>query len=332
MGGAKGAGGPVVTSNRRIPVAVVGTGSFGRHHARVLASLPEARLVTVVDRDPGRARQVAAEFGCEWRTHAEGLSGDVRAASVAVPTRHHARVAIPLLESGIDLLVEKPIAADIPSARSLVDTAERTGRILQVGHLERFNPAVEAATAAAALPLFFEVHRMSPFSPRSLDVDVVLDLMIHDIDIVRSLVDSEAVKVDASGLSVVSDRTDIANARIQFRNGCVANLTASRVSTQKIRKLRFFQPREYFSLDYVGRRGVRIGLDDQDRPRVRPLAASDGEPLRHQLRSFLGCVRDRTRPRVSGRDGLEALRLALRIREAIDEHSHLISRTLAASG
>lgn len=321
----------VLNSIQRIPVAVVGTGRFGRHHARVFASLPEADLVAVVDRDPARARQVAAEFGCEGRTAAEGLPQGVRAASLAVPTRQHALAGIPLLEEGIDILVEKPIAQDLASARMLVDTAERTGRVLQVGHLERFNPVVEAATAAATLPLFFEVHRMSPFSPRSLDIDVVLDLMIHDIDIVRTLVDSDVQQVDASGLSVISDRTDIANARIQFQNGCVANLTASRVSTEKIRKLRFFQPREYLSLDYIGRRGVRIGLDEENRPRVRPLPTADGEPLRRQLRSFLRCVRERDRPRVDGRDGLEALRLALRIREAINKHSHLISRTLAAS-
>ncbi len=319
-----------MSRNQRIPVAVVGAGSFGRHHARVFASLPEAELAAVVDRDPARACQVAAEFGCESRTAADGLPELVRAASLAVPTRQHALVGIPLLEGGIDLLVEKPIAADLASAESLVVAAERAGRVLQVGHLERFNPVVEAATAAATVPLFFEVHRMSPFSPRSLDVDVILDLMIHDIDIVRTLVDSEVQQVDASGLSVVSDRTDIASARIQFRNGCVANLTASRVSTEKIRKLRFFQPREYLSVDYIGRQGVRIGLDNENRPLVRPLVTTDGEPLRHQLRSFLRCVRDRTRPRVDGRDGLEALRLALRIREAINRHSDLISRTLAA--
>ena len=319
-----------MTSDGPIPVAVVGAGSFGRHHARVYAGLPEADLVAVVDRDSRRARQVAAEFGCKALDSFGALDGTIRAASVAVPTVGHEEVAAGLLRQGVDALVEKPIAPDIAAAERLVAAAESLGRLLQVGHLERFNPIVEAATAAATLPLFFEVHRMSPFSPRSLDVDVVLDLMIHDLDIVLALVDSEIGRIDASGLSVISDRTDIANARIQFRNGCVANLTASRVSTERIRKLRFFQPREYVSINYVSRQGVRIALDPANAIQVRPLAPAEGEPLERQIRSFLRCVRDRSRPRVSGSDGLAALRLALRIREAIDEHSHVVARTLAA--
>lgn len=313
-----------------IPVAVVGAGSFGRQHARVYASLPEARLVAVVDRDADRAAAVAAEFGCAGHTDSAALPSDVAAASVAVPTEHHAGVGIPLLERGIDLLVEKPVAPDLASARSIVEAADRAGRILQTGHLERFNPVVEAAAAAATLPLFFEVHRLSPFSPRSLDIDVVLDLMIHDLDVVLSLVDSEIGQVDASGLSVISPRTDIANARIQFENGCVANLTASRVSTERIRKLRFFQPRQYVSLDYIRQEGVRIGLDPANRLLHEPLRTDAGEPLQRQLQAFLACVRDRSAPRVSGRDGLRALDLALRIREAIDKHSRVISDTLAA--
>ncbi len=312
-------------------VAVVGVGSFGRQHARVYRALPEAELVAVVDRDGERARQAAADFGCEALTALDGLEGRVQAASLAVPTPQHESVGVALLERGIDVLVEKPIAPDLASARNLVAVAERTGQVLQVGHLERFNPAVEAAAAAATLPLFFEVHRMSPFSPRSLDVDVVLDLMIHDLDIVCTLVNSEIAKVDASGLSVISDRIDIANARLQFRNGCVANLTASRVSTERIRKLRFFQPRQYISLDYIRREGVRIGMDEANRIQVQQLETVAGEPLQRQLHAFLTCVQDRRRPRVSGQDGLLALQLALRIREAIDEHSRLVSKTLAAS-
>lgn len=315
-----------------IPVAVIGAGRFGRHHARVYASLPEAELVAVVDRDAARAEQVAHEFGCEARTSPETLPEAVRAASLAVPTVQHAAVGVSLLKAGVDLLVEKPLASDMESGDDLVSAAESGGRILQVGHLERFNPVVEAATAAATLPLFFEVHRMSPFSPRSLDVDVVLDLMIHDLDIVLSLVDSQIAQVDASGLSVISEQTDIASARIQFGNGCVANLTASRVSTERVRKLRFFQPREYVSIDYVSRQGVRIALDHSNKLQLRRLDPTEGEPLRRQLHAFLRCVHSRSQPRVHGRAGLEALRLALRIREAIDEHSRLVSRTLAARG
>ncbi len=315
-----------------IPVAVVGAGKFGRHHARVYDSLPEAELLVVVDRDATRAEQLATEFGCEAWTSPDTLPGSVRAASLAVPTVQHATVGIPLLKGGVDLLVEKPLASDMKSGNDLVSAAESGGRILQVGHLERFNPVVEAATATATLPLFFEVHRMSPFSPRSLDIDVVLDLMIHDLDIVLSLVDSQIAQVDSSGLSVISDRTDIASARIQFENGCVANLTASRVSTERIRKLRFFQPREYVSLDYVRQQGVRIALDQSNQLQLRPLAPDEGEPLHRQLSSFLHCVRSRSQPRVDGRSGLEALELALRIRKAIDDHSRLVSRTLAARG
>lgn len=313
-----------------IPVAVVGAGNFGRQHARVYAALPEAELIAVVDRDIARAQQVASEYGGAALSDPSALPDEVRAASLAVPTQHHASVGLSLITRGVDLLVEKPIASEIASALELVAAAQKGGRILQVGHLERFNPAVEQAADAATLPLFFEIHRMSPFSPRSLDIDVVLDLMIHDLDIVLNLVDSAVCEVAASGLSVISDTTDIANVRIQFDNGCVANLTASRVSTERIRKLRFFQPREYISLDYIKRQGVRIGLDSSTGLRILPLAADDGEPLQRQLKSFLHCVRDRSRPRVSGEDALETLRLALRIRKAIEAHSRLVSKTLAA--
>ena len=313
-----------------IPVAVIGAGNFGRHHARAYAELAEARLAAVVDRDVDRAREVAAAYGCEALTSASGLEGRVQAASVAVPTQEHAAVGIPMLRAGIDLLVEKPIAADMEGAAALASAAGQNGRILQVGHLERFNPVVEEVSAMATVPLFFEVHRLSPFSPRSLDIDVVLDLMIHDLDIVLSLVDAGITQVDASGVSVISDRTDIANARVQFETGCVANLTASRVSTEKIRKLRLFQPREYISLDYSTRKGVRIRLDSGNNLLPSSLGQGEGEPLQRQLRSFLECVRDRLQPRVDGNAGMAALGLALKIREAIEENSRLVARTLSA--
>ncbi len=313
-----------------IPVAVIGAGNFGRHHARVYSELPGATLVAVVDRDISRARRIADEYGCEALANTDDLSGRILAASVAVPTEHHASVGVPLLDEGIDILVEKPIATDVRAAGNIIAAADGNGRILQVGHLERFNPAVEAAAAVATVPLFFEVHRLSPFSPRSLDIDVVLDLMIHDLDILLSLVDSSISQIDASGLSVISNRTDIANARVQFANGCVANLTASRVSTERIRKLRFFQPREYISVDYIGRKGVRISLNRENQLRASSLHGDDGEPLLRQLRSFLACVADRSRPRVTGGDGLAALDLALKIREAIRKHSRLVAKTLTA--
>ncbi len=313
-----------------IPVAVVGVGAFGKQHARVYAGMEEAELVAVVDADPERARETAAEFGCEALVDSADLAGRVQAVSLAVPTTAHGHAGVPLLAAGLDVLVEKPLAADLETADALVAAAGANGRILQVGHLERFNPIVEAAVALADLPLFFEVHRMSPFSPRSLDTDVVLDLMIHDLDILLALVASPIDRIEASGLPVVSTQADIASVRIVFENGCVANLTASRISTEKIRKLRFFQPRQYVSVDYARRDGVRIGLDEGGRLRFERLATEGGEPLERQLRSFLAAVKNRSQPRVGGREALKALDLALRIRKSIDRHAAVIAATVAA--
>ncbi|MGP0074167.1 MAG: Gfo/Idh/MocA family protein, partial [Bryobacteraceae bacterium] len=235
----------------KIRVAVIGAGVFGRHHLRVLSQSLNATLVGVVDADPERAAQAAAEHNCITFATLGELAGNVDAAVVAVPTSLHAEVGCELLESGIDLLVEKPIAGNLASARRLVDTAAEHGRILQIGHLERFNPAVAALKKITSIPLFFEIHRLSLFSPRSLDVDVVLDLMIHDVDIVLSLTRAEPVEIRAAGIQILSNKDDIANVRLQYPNGCVANFTASRISTERVRKLRLFQPRQYLSLDYT---------------------------------------------------------------------------------
>ncbi|MDE0102223.1 MAG: Gfo/Idh/MocA family oxidoreductase [Bryobacterales bacterium] len=313
-----------------VDVAVVGVGAFGRQHARVYSAMPEARLVAVVDPDRDRAGRVAGEFGCDPVEDIGSLPDSIRAASVAVPTVLHVPVGLALLKRGFDILVEKPLAAGAEGALELVQTAERMGRILQVGHLERFNPAVQIAAANATVPLFFEIHRLSPFSPRSLDIDVVLDLMIHDIDIVLNLAHSPVCKVDASGVPVVSTHADIANARLQFESGCVANLTASRVSTEKVRKLRFFQPGEYVSIDYMSQSGVRIAVGSSSDLRVRPIRPGRDEPLRRQLEAFVKAVRNCQEPPVTGREGLAALDLALRIREAIEKHSRLVSKTLSA--
>ncbi len=313
------------------PVAVVGVGAFGKQHARVYSGLAEAELVAVVDADLERAREVAAEFGCDALTDVSQLGGRVQACSLAVPTVAHAQAGVSILEAGIDLLVEKPIAPDLAAADALISAADTHGRVLQVGHLERFNPIVEAAIRAATLPLFFEVHRMSPFSPRSLDIDVVLDLMIHDLDILLTLVNSAVDRIEATGLPVVSTQADIASVRIVFENGCVANLTASRISTEKIRKLRFFQPRQYVSADYSRREGVRVGLDEEQKLQFERLVVEDGEPLERQLRSFIEAVNTRAKPRVNGRDARKALELALRIREAIDRHAKVVEATIAAN-
>jgi len=316
----------------KIRVAVIGAGQFGQHHARVLRGLPRAELVGVADADLGRAEAVASRFGGRAVADYRRLIGSIAAATLAVPTALHDPIGIELLQQGVDLLVEKPIAADLESADRLIAAAGERGRILQVGHLERFNPAVEAAAALARLPLFFEVHRMSPFTPRSLDIDVVLDLMIHDLDIVLSLVASEIEQAQAVGLPVLSERADIAHARIQFRNGCVANLTASRISTERIRKLRFFQPRQYISVDYARQDGAVFSVGASRQIAFQPLAVERGEPLEREMAAFLEAVATRAAPRVSGADGRRALAVALRIRSEMEAHARLVEATLAANG
>ncbi|HWP86196.1 MAG TPA: Gfo/Idh/MocA family oxidoreductase [Terriglobia bacterium] len=307
-----------------VKIAVVGAGKFGRQHARVYAELPEAELVGVYDADPACAAEVAAAHHCRAFGSLDELAGQVQAVSVAVPTEHHATVATKLLESGIDVLVEKPMARTLAEADQMIAASERHQRILQVGHLERFNPAVEAAAALARRPLFFEAHRLSPFSPRSLDVDVVMDLMIHDLDIVLSLVESEPEEIRAVGLAVLSPKFDIANVRVSFENGCVANFTASRVSTERVRKLRWFQPQEYLSVDYARQDAIVIAVETTGgMPMLshRKLAPPQQEPLRRQLEDFLRCVRDRARPRINGSQGRRALALAHQIQQAMIRHA-----------
>lgn len=314
-------------------IAVIGVGAFGQNHARVLAALDEAELVAVVDTDADRAQKIAAEHGCRGVSgvsDASMLAGEIDAAVVAVPTLHHEAVAIPLLESGVDVLVEKPAAPDLDSLDRMVAAAAANGRILQVGHLERFNPAVQAALEAATLPLFFEVHRLGMFSPRSLDVDVVMDLMIHDLDILLAMVHSPINRIEASGIPILSTQADIASVRIVFDNGCVANLTASRISTEKVRKLRFFQPRQYISVDYTRQDGVLIGLDEKNQLQFRPLATQKAEPLERQARAFLDSVRTRREPAVSGARARKPLEAALRIRSEMERHAEIIRATVAA--
>lgn len=312
-----------------IDVGVIGTGHLGRHHARIYSSMDGVRLVGVADIDPGRAREVAAEYGAEPFSDFGDLLDRLDAVSIAVPTEEHVEVGTRCLEAGLDVLVEKPIARDLKGADRLIASARRKGRTLQVGHVERFNPVVEAAREVATEPQFFEIHRLNTFSFRGLDVDVVLDLMIHDIDIVMSLVDSPVAEVRAVGIPVLSSRADIANVRIEFGNGCVANLTASRVSTERVRKLRFFQPHDYLSLDYEAQRGNLLSLDGGQIRRVA-LEPERDEPLRRQLASFIRTVRERSKPRVSGEDGRRALEVALTVNREIE--AHLSRRALARGG
>jgi predicted dehydrogenase len=291
------------------------------------------RLVGVVDSDLARADALAREFSCRAFGSLEQLlttHSEVQAASVAVPTSHHLAVARALMEAGLDVLIEKPLAASLAEADELVQLAQRLGRIGQAGHLERFNPAVRAVLPLVTQPMFFEVHRLSVFTPRSLDVDVVLDLMIHDLDVVLSFVNSPVAEIRAVGLPILSPRVDIANVRLEFESGCVANLTASRVSTERVRKLRFFQPRQYISIDY-SRQDVlvfTVGAENEasGTPSVNPQikvakpAVTAGEPLHAELKSFLQAVRDRSTPLVSLEEGRRALAVALDVAATIRQH------------
>ena len=312
----------------RIRTAVIGAGSFGRHHLRILSQSPGAQLTGVVDSDAQRAAAAATQHGCPVYSSIAELAGKIEAAVVAVPTSAHADIGCSLLESGIDVLIEKPIAPDLASARHLVDTASRKGRILQVGHLERHNPAVAALKKMMTLPLFFEVHRLSLFSPRSLDVDVVLDLMIHDLDIVLDLVGVLPEEIRAAGISILSDKVDIANVRLAFPGGCIANLTASRVSTERVRKLRLFQPHQYISLDYQKQEAVAFTVSGSQQIGFQPLSVAKDEPLRLEIESFLEAVRNRSRPLVSGEEGLRALDVGLAILGKIKEHAKLVEQQI----
>jgi predicted dehydrogenase len=310
-------------------LAVVGTGQFGKNHCRVIHESEGAELVAVVDIDATRAAEVASLYGGLPLTDYRELGGRVDAAVVAAPTSAHEQIGCFLVDAGIDVLVEKPLTPDVESADRLVRTAEKSGRVLQVGHLERFNPAVSELERRVTLPLFFEIHRMNLFSPRSLDVDVVLDLMIHDVDIVLALTGTEPAEIRAAGVSILSSKVDIANVRLEFSNGCVANLTASRISTERVRKLRLFQPDQYLSLDYTRQdlaifsvRGGQIGFEQAP--------VTKAEPLKLQLEAFLECVQTRKSPKTSGRAARPTLKVALAIVDRIKEHSHVVSQALKA--
>jgi predicted dehydrogenase len=319
---------------------VIGAGAFGRNHARVYHDLAKqgepVRLAAVADTDPARASSVAAEYGAPAATLDEILARNtIHAASVAVPTMHHLSVARRLMEAGVDVLIEKPLASSLAEADELEQLAKRHGRVVQVGHLERFNPAVQATVSLIHEPLFFEVHRLSIFTPRSLDVDVVLDLMIHDLDVVLSFVKSPVKEIRAVGLPVLTDKVDIANVRMEFESGCVANFTASRVSTERVRKIRFFQPHQYISLDY-GRQDVLVftvdpagtnpvpGFPDSQIKIAKPPVIAE-EPLRSELKSFLAAVRARTTPLVSLEDGRRALAVALEVLSEVESHSRKVN-------
>jgi predicted dehydrogenase len=337
-------------------VAVAGAGAFGRNHLRVYRELEASgapvQLAAVVDPNPDVRRSTSETYAIPAFDSIAALLGanlNLNAASICVPTIHHAAAATPLLAAGLDVLIEKPFAATVAEADALIELAAKQQRILQIGHLERFNPAVTAARVLLNRPMFFEAHRLSIFTARSLDVDVVLDLMIHDLDVVLSLVDSEVEEIRAVGLPVLSHTTDIANVRVAFANGCIANFTASRVSTERVRKLRFFQPHQYLSLDFARQDLLLIdvtavaGLTDTElaalierhskpeapgEPKhptaglnLSKIPVAPGEPLRLELEAFLESVRSRRAPVVDGVAGRRALGLALEINAAIAAHA-----------
>jgi predicted dehydrogenase len=295
-------------------VAVVGVGHLGRHHARVLSELPDATLVGVVDADLSRAAEVANAVGAPVVAHVADLIGQVDAVSVAVPTEAHAEVALPLLGAGIHVLVEKPMTRSIDDADRLLAAANHAGVILAVGHIEHFNPAVQAARPHIHEPGFIEVHRLGTFPERSLDIDVVFDLMIHDLGLVLELVGSEVVGIEAVGVPVLTPRVDIANARLKFANGCIANLTASRISRDQVRKIRFFQRNTYLSIDYKAQEveAWRLVAQPAGPPRIDggKLDVQRDEPLKRELADFIGAVRERRAPGVTGAQGRAALVLA----------------------
>lgn len=297
---------------RRIQVGLAGAGSMGRNHARVYSLLENVALTAVYDADPGRAEAVAREFGARVASSLDDLASCCEAVSVAVPTIAHREVGCHLMERGVHVLMEKPIAPTLADATALVDTSRGTGRVLQIGHIERFNPVMRELERKLTRPRFIEAHRLSPFPNRSIDIGVVLDVMIHDLEIILHLVRSPLAHIEAVGVAVLTTREDIANARLRFENGCVANVTASRISPDRMRKLRVFQEDCYVSLDYQEQAGVIHWREGMEIMRAEVEVEKD-EPLRLELAAFVASVAAGAEPTVSGQQGTAALALALGI-------------------
>jgi predicted dehydrogenase len=303
-------------------VAVIGVGALGRHHARILAALPGVDLVGIVDINESRAREIGALVNAQWFSSAADVLGHVDAVTVAVPTESHLSVALPFLERGVGVLVEKPLARNAFEAQKMIDAAAASGAVFGVGHTERYNPAVAAVRPLLDHPRFIEVHRLGTFPDRSLDIDVVFDLMIHDLDVVLSIVPSDVVAVEAVGVSVLTRKPDIANARLKFASGCIANITASRISKDRVRKIRVFQRDAYLSVDYAAQEVERWRLvkGNGGMPAIDggKLQIAKEEPLKRELDDFISAVRDKRAPGVTGVDGLRAIELAQRITDEIN--------------
>ncbi len=311
----------------KLKTAVIGVGHLGHAHARVYDSLDQAELVAVCDINETNGRAIAEKYGAAFVSDFRDLLGAVEAVSVATPTIAHHEVACACLEAGVHVLVEKPIARTLDEADEMIRISDSKGLVLQVGHIERFNPAFVALREQVTRPRFFEAHRMGVFTPRSLDIDVVMDLMVHELDIIASLVKSEVVTLDAVGIPILTPKIDLANARLEFAGGCIANITASRVSGERLRKLRVFQPNEYYSLDYTEQQVAMCKLVPPKTPGQLPEIVAQGlliekrEPLLAEIESFVTAVKSRTAPGVSGAEGRRALALALDVLEKIKDHS-----------
>lgn len=302
-------------------IAVIGVGSLGQHHARILAAMPDVDLVGVVDINAARAQEIAAKHGTAVVPEAASLIGRVDGVSIATPTASHVQVALPFVEAGIAVLIEKPLASSLTEADRLLAAAAKRGSLLATGHTERFNPAVAAARPLVSSPRFVEVHRLGTFPDRSLDIDVIFDLMIHDLDVLLSIVGSDVAAVEAVGVNVLTPKVDIANARLRFESGCIANLTASRISRDRVRKARFFQDDAYISIDYAAQEleVYRLAASDGGRPVIQGgrIEIANEEPLLRELADFVSAIRERRPPVVTGADGRAALALATRIAELI---------------
>lgn len=321
------------TKNQRPRTAVIGVGSLGQHHARNYAELAQTGIgefVGVCDVSEENARNIAGKNDCEYFTDWRELLDKVTAVSIVTPTETHCEIACAFLEKGVNVLVEKPIALTLEEADKMIEIAEKSGAKLMVGHLERFNPAMVALRPHVNNPLYFEIHRVSPFPNRSLDVDVVLDVMIHDLDAIQWLVESEVSEIRAVGIPVISDKVDAANARIEFANGAVANITASRIGTEKIRKTRFYQTNSYVVLDY----GTKFASLTSLAPNaihpllgisINRLEIEDIEPLRAEISAFLDCVINDKTPPITAKDGRRALKLAIGVLEKIEAHRSLLN-------
>jgi len=301
----------------KVKVGIIGVGYLGTQHARILSYLERAELIGVADIDFKKAMVIGNRHGVKYYDNYENMLDEVDAGIVATPTSEHFAISMKLLKEGKSVLVEKPITETVEQAEELVSVANKKGLILQIGHLERFNPAVEALENLISEPKFIEVQRLGSFSARSLDIDVVLDLMIHDLDIIMALIKDEVKVIRSSGIHVLSDKIDIANARLEFTSGCIATLTASRVHQGKVRKLRIFEPTSYYSIDYIDQEVKVFPLNGRQTD-IKTLKIKKEEPLKKELQNFFRCIIDGKKRKVTGEEGLRALKLAYNVLSEAD--------------